>query len=107
MICLSRPYPFKIFKGCLPEILLGRHLNTLSEVLCKIGRLKNFITFTEKHLCWDVFVIKMEAEPLNLLKGRVQHRCFHMNFGKFLRTTFITEHLRVTACVLQTPNSLN
>ena len=27
--CLSRPYPFKFFKGCLPQILLGPFLNTL------------------------------------------------------------------------------
>ena len=28
MVCLSRPYPFKFFKGCLPQILLGPFLNT-------------------------------------------------------------------------------
>ena len=28
MVCLSRPYHFKIFKGCLPQILLGPFLNT-------------------------------------------------------------------------------
>ena len=30
--CLSRPYPFKSFKGCLPQILLGPFLNTLSHM---------------------------------------------------------------------------
>ena len=30
--CLSRPYPFKFFKGCLPQILLGPLLNTLSQI---------------------------------------------------------------------------
>ena len=29
MLCLSRPYPFKFLKGCLPQILLGPLLNTL------------------------------------------------------------------------------
>ena len=29
MICLSRPYPFKFFKGCLPQTLLGPFLNNL------------------------------------------------------------------------------
>ena len=24
VICLNRPYHFKVFKGCLPQILLGR-----------------------------------------------------------------------------------
>ena len=27
----SRPYHFKVFKGCLPQILLGPLLNTLSH----------------------------------------------------------------------------
>ena len=27
----SRPYPFKLFKGCLPQILLGLFLNTFSH----------------------------------------------------------------------------
>ena len=30
---LSRPYPFKIFKGCFPQFLLGPLLNTLSHIL--------------------------------------------------------------------------
>ena len=29
---LGRPYPFKFFKGCLPQILLGPLLNTLSQL---------------------------------------------------------------------------
>ena len=32
---LRRPYPFKFFKGCLPQILLGPFLNTLSLVCNK------------------------------------------------------------------------
>ena len=32
MVCLSRPYPFKFFEGCLPQILLGSVLNILSHV---------------------------------------------------------------------------
>ena len=33
MICLSRPYPFKFFRDCLSQILLGPFLKTLSQVL--------------------------------------------------------------------------
>ena len=29
---LKRPYTFKVFKGCLPQILLGPFLNTLSQI---------------------------------------------------------------------------
>ena len=31
-IC-ERPYPLKIFKGCLPQILHGPFLNTLSHIM--------------------------------------------------------------------------
>ena len=33
MVCLSKPYPFKFFKGCLPQVLLGPFLNTLSHII--------------------------------------------------------------------------
>ena len=32
MVCLSRPYSFKLFKGYLPQILLGPFLNTLPQM---------------------------------------------------------------------------
>ena len=32
MVCLNRPYHFKFFKGCLPQISLGPFLNTLSHL---------------------------------------------------------------------------
>ena len=31
--------------------------------------------------------------PATLLKKRLWHRCFPVNFAKFLRTPFLTEHL--------------
>ena len=33
-------------------------------------------------------------KPATLLKKRLWHRCFSVNFAKFLRTPFLTEHLR-------------
>ena len=52
--------------------------------------LKNFAKFTEKQLCWSLF--------LNKIAGlRLQHRRFPVNFVKFLRTPLFTEHLRGTA----------
>ena len=32
---------------------------------------------------------------LFLKKKRLRHRCFPVNFAKFLRTAFLTEHLQV------------
>ena len=33
MVCPGRPYDFKFFKGCLPQILLGPFMNTLTQTL--------------------------------------------------------------------------
>ena len=39
------------------------------EVFFKEGVRKNFANLTEKHLCWSLFLIKMEARgPATLLK---------------------------------------
>ena len=35
MVCSGRPYHFKLFKGCLPQILLGPFLNTLTHLNVK------------------------------------------------------------------------
>ena len=61
-----------------------------------------FRKFTGKHLCQSLFFNKLQAyvklvpllRPATLLKKRLWHRCFPMNFAKFLRTPFLTEHLR-------------
>ena len=44
------------------------------------GVLRNFAKFTGKHLC---------LRPATLLKMRLWHRCFPVNFVKFLRTPFL------------------
>ena len=47
------------------------------EPFCKKGVLRNFAKFTGKHL---------------FLKKRLWHRCFPVNFVKFLRTPSFIEH---------------
>ena len=59
---------FHIFGYCLPR-------SSHPEVFYKKGFLRNFGKFTEKQLL------------------RLWHRCFPVNFGKFLRPPFFTEHL--------------
>ena len=49
------------------------------EVICQKGVLGNFAKSTE---------------PATLLKKRLWHRYFPVNFAKFLRAAFLTEHLR-------------
>ena len=69
------------------------------EVFYKKDDLKNFAEFTGKHLCRPA---KPQASghatsglrPATLLKKRLWHRYFPVNFAKLLRTPSLTEHLR-------------
>ena len=45
--------------------------------------------FTGKHLCQSLFFNKVAG-----LRLRLWHRCFPVNFAKFLRTPFFTKYLR-------------
>ena len=64
------------------------------EVFCKKGDLKNFAKFTGEHLCQSLFFNKVaDLRFVALLKMRLWHRCFPVNFVKFLRTPFFKEHL--------------
>ena len=47
------------------------------------GVLKNFAKFTEKHLWQSLFL-----QVATLLKKRLWHRCFPVNFSKFLEHLF-------------------
>ena len=60
-------------------------------MLCKKGILRNFAKFTGKHLCQSLFLNKVAGLRLaTLFKKRLWHRCFPVNFAKFLRTPFFT-----------------
>ena len=64
------------------------------EVFCRKGFLRNFGKFTGKHLCHSLFLSKVAGlKPATLLKKRLWHSCFAVNFAKFLRTPFFTEYL--------------
>ena len=79
--------------------LLPHHHCYYSEAVvrrCSIkkGVLRNFAKFTGKHLCQSLFFDKIAGlRPATLLKKRLWHRRFPLNFAKFLRATFVTEHL--------------
>ena len=59
------------------------------EVFYKKAALRNFTKFTGKHLCQCLFCDKVTGlTPATLLKKRLWHRCFPVNFAKFLKTLF-------------------
>ena len=56
----------------------------------KKGVLRNFTKFTGKQLCQSLFFNKVAGlRPATLLKKRLWHSCFPVNFVKFLRTPFL------------------
>ena len=60
---------------------------------------RGFAKFTGKHLRQGLFLNKVAGlGPATLLK-RLWRSCFLVNFAKFLRTPFFTEHLWATAFV--------
>ena len=51
---------------------------------------RNFAEFTGKHLCQSFFFNKVVGlRPATLLKKRLWHRCFPVNFAKLLKTPFL------------------
>ena len=55
------------------------------------GVLRNFAKFTGKqHQCQNLILNKVAGlSPATLLKKRLWHRCFPVNFAKFLRMPFL------------------
>ena len=64
---------------------------------CSVGKvfLETLRKFTGKHMCQSFLFNKVAGlRPATLLKKRLWHRYFPVNFARFLRTPFFTEHLR-------------
>ena len=72
---------------------LKTYRSSRPEVFCKKGVLENFAKFTGKHLCHSLFFKVAGIRPATLLKKRLWHRRFLVNFAKFLGTPFIIEYL--------------
>ena len=74
----------------------------------KTGVLRNFTKFTGNHLCQSLFFNKVTGvRCATLLKKRIWHRCFPVNFTKFLRTPFLQKPVATTEKVKQTHIILN
>ena len=62
----------------------------LPRLLCKKGVLRNFTKFTGIHLYQSLFFNKVTGlKPASLLKKRLWHNIFPVNFVKFLRRPFL------------------
>ena len=64
--------------------------NSLSQMLFKIGILKNYAIFIGKHLCWSLFLLK------RLFQKETPTKVFSCEYCKIFKNTFFTENLRKT-----------
>ena len=73
----------------------------------KKGVLRNFTKFTGKHLYQSLFFNKVaDLRPATLLK-KLWHRCFSVNFVKFLRTPFLQNNSGRLLLRMSTARSLS
>ena len=68
----------------LSDIYDGAFRSSHRRCSVRKGVIRNFAKFAGKHLCQSLFFNKVF-----LLKKRLWHRCFPVNFTKFLRTPFL------------------
>ena len=61
-----------------PVAVLG--LSSCPEVFCKKSVLGNPSIFTEKHMCWSVFLIKLQAWGLQLYQKETPAQVFSREF---------------------------
>ena len=80
--------------------LAGSYIPLSPRGVLKKVVLKNFDKFTGKHLCRNLFFNKVaELRPATLVKKRLPHRCFPVNFAKFLRTSYFYRTLAVATFI--------
>ena len=71
-----------------------KQLSNCPEVFCKRGVLKNFAKLVGKNLSQSLFFSKVAGfRPVTLLKKRLWHKHFLVNFAEVLRTPFLIERL--------------
>ena len=95
IIFTVRPPPIK-------RVLQRDTSDRSSHQRCSVrkGVLRIFTKFTGKHLCQSFFFNKVGGlRPATLLKKRPWHRCFAVNFAKFLRAPFLQNTSRRCFCI--------
>ena len=79
------------FRNCsVKKVFLKNSQNSQENICVRVS-------FLIKLQASDLFFNKVAGlKPATLLKKRLWHRCFLMNFEKFLRTPFLKEHWLLT-----------
>ena len=79
-----------ILKDSITKNVDGWRLNQRMKSVVSVRSISGATTKAMKH---HVMGCLEDESPATLLKKSLWHRCFPMNFAKFLRTPFFTEHL--------------
>ena len=93
----NQPFTLKIYpkKKFFASLHCPVSRSSRPKVFCKEGVLRNFAKFIDKHLCQGLFYNKVTGpRRATLLKKRLLHRCFPVEFSKFLRIPFLKKHLQ-------------
>ena len=93
MVCLCRPYHFKFFKDCLPQILLSPFLNTLNHLISLFFVLYRVIQ--RRYFWWNCFL-----NNFSLLDSLLRLVCLLM-VGIYLATEPATSSLTGGICIFQ------
>ena len=109
---LSYKLDLKLLGPC-KSVPLKKLKSSCLQMFFKIGCIKNFAIFTGKHLCWGLFLIKLQAlrpttllkkDSNNFIKKRLQHRRFPVNIAKFSRIPILKN---IYKCLLLPAVSVN
>ena len=96
-VIMTERYVKSIFcQTVCPSHLLKSVTGTFKNIRrCSVKKVFLRIPQTsQENTCARVsFLIKLKALHATLLKETLRHRCFPVNFSKFLRTFFFLEHL--------------
>ena len=87
---------FTVFSAIQARINTGWAHDKIScsQMFFKLVVFKNFANFTGKHLCWSLFLIKLQAfRPAAFLKRDSNTGVFLWSLRNFYNT-FFTEHFR-------------
>ena len=63
----------------------------------KKGALKNFAVLTEKHLCWSLFLIKLQAWRHATLLNETPTQVFSWEYCEIFKNIYFEEHLQTAA----------
>ena len=76
----------------MPQQALNR--SSWSHMFFKIEALKNFATFSRKHLCWRLFLIKSQVWWPEILLKRSTHTHVPCEYFEIFKNIFFAKHLR-------------